>query len=115
MGKFREFYKKKMAMNCEDMTSIDGINDFYDYIDRKNKGKGDSAEVSCGQDGSYNELKNIYNSKLKNLVDLEKIPEKQAIIALCKACKELKKPRNREEFYKCLEDELGIIFEGEKK
>ena len=49
--------------------SIKDINDKYDYVDEHPQGEGDSLFVSCGQNGTYNELQYIYNNYLKPKVN----------------------------------------------
>lgn len=88
--------------------SIQDINDKYDYDDENPQGKGDSEQVACGQNGSYNELQYIYNNHLKPWVDDGSITEQDAINALDSACSSLGNPRDRDEFYKHLESELDI-------
>lgn len=89
-------------------TSIKDITDQYNYEDTKGGGKQDSALVSCGQCGDYNELQYIYDTKLKPLVNRLKITEKQALIALEECCSELKNPRKREDFYELLSKKLKL-------
>jgi hypothetical protein len=101
----------KTVSNCTNTTSIKDINDQFDYDDEKPRGKGDSELVACGQDGSYNELQYIYDSKLKPHVDAGDITEDQAIKALCSACHELKNPRTRKKFYEYLSTFLSVEIE----
>ncbi|MQT66218.1 hypothetical protein GHO42_24450 [Pseudomonas sp. FSL R10-0056] len=89
-------------------TSIKDINDQYDYEDTKGGGKQDSALVSCGQCGGYNELQYIYDTKLKPLVNRLKITEEQALVALEACCSELKNPRKRKDFYELLGEKLNL-------
>ncbi|WP_300671543.1 hypothetical protein [Desulfoluna sp.] len=93
---------------CVGIKSIKDINDQYDYKDEKPKGDGDSPVVACGQNDSYNELQNIYDNKLASFVSSQRITEKEAIHALCEACRELKNPRGRDDFYKYLSKKLSI-------
>ncbi|QUI62501.1 hypothetical protein GSF04_08220 [Pseudoalteromonas sp. A22] len=88
--------------------TIKDINNKYDYKDEYPQGEGDSDNVACGQDGSYNELQYIYNTYLKPEVTSGNITEKDAIEALDSACSSLNNPRKREDFYSHLEDKLGI-------
>ena len=104
MLKFKEFKE------CSDVTSIKDINLQYDYEDKIPQGKNDSPLVSCGQEGSYNELQYIYDEKLKSFVESGEITEKKAINALCLVCRDLKHPRERTVFYRLLQIELGINF-----
>ncbi|OLU26467.1 hypothetical protein [Pseudomonas sp. PA27(2017)] len=87
--------------------NISDINDQYSYSDENPGGKRDSSLVSCAQCGDYNELKYIYDVKLKPLIDQKKITHDAAIKALDEACKEIKNPRKREDFYKLLTEKLG--------
>ncbi|OLO12795.1 hypothetical protein BTW10_04635 [Chromohalobacter japonicus] len=89
-------------------TSVRDINDKYDYEDEYPKGEGDSPKVACGQDGTYNELRYIYDTYLKPEVERNTITNQQAIDALDSACSSLSNPRSREDFYAHLEKELGI-------
>lgn len=98
----------KTYLECSDVKTIQDINVQFDYEDGHPHGVGDSPQVACGQSGSYNELQYIYDTYLKKFVDSGSITEQQAIQALCSACHDLSNPRTREEFYKHLEDELGI-------
>ncbi len=88
--------------------SIKDINDKYDYEDDHPQGEGDSPKVSCGQNGSYNELSYIYKTYLAPKVAEYKISKQQAIDALDSACSSLENPRDRKKFYKHLESQLGI-------
>lgn len=100
----------KEAKLCSEVETIEEINSQYDYEDEKPKGKGDSQKVACGQNGDYNELEYIYETKLQRFVTLKVITEKEAVRALCEACKEIKNPRSRQDFYEFLEKKLGITL-----
>lgn len=93
---------------CLNVDTIKKINDQYDYKDEHPYGKGDSHKVSCGQANGYNELQYIYDEKLALSVAVGHITEKEAIKALCEACKNLPNPRSREDFYKYLSNKLNI-------
>ena len=94
---------------CDDISSIQEINDQYDYKDEYPNGEGDSELVACGQDDDgYNELEYIYKAKLKKYVDEGRITEEEALKALCKACRDLDNPRKREDFYSKLEIILSL-------
>ncbi|WP_082090802.1 hypothetical protein [Halomonas sp. HG01] len=106
--RLKDLYEASQTKTCDDVTSIRDINDQFDYDDEHPKGEGDSPEVACGQANGYNELKYIYNSKLKNHVVDRKITKEQALKALCCACHDLENPRQREDFYQHLSNTLGI-------
>lgn len=89
-------------------TSIKDINDKYDYEDTKDGGKKDSALVSCGQCGDYNELQYIYDEKLEPLIKSKDITKDEAIKALNACCSELKNPRKRKDFYDLLGKKLNV-------
>ena len=111
MNKLLAEAMKKQKCNCSTVTSIQDINDQFDYEDTIPGGDGDNSLVSCGQDGNYNELEYIYDQHLKLRVLAGTISKDQAIQALCKACCELESPRSRDDFYDILEQELGITIE----
>ena len=90
------------------ISSIKDINDKYDYEDEYPQGKGDSPKVACGQNGTYNELQNIYDKYLKPEIDKGTISKQEALDALDSACSSLESPRDRSDFYEHLEEKLGI-------
>ncbi|WBA12611.1 hypothetical protein [Salinivibrio kushneri] len=92
------------------VSSIKEINDKYDYDDEYPQGEGESEQVACGQNGTYNELQYIYDNYLKPEIDKKKITKQDAIDALDSACSSLSNPRDREDFYNHLETELGITI-----
>lgn len=89
------------------VTSIQDINDQYDYTDKNPGGAGDKMWVSCGQDGSYNELQEIYDTHMKAKVNIGFFTEQEALNALNSACFNIKGNRARKEFYKYINDYLG--------
>lgn len=100
--------KNNAKEKCSETQSIKNINDQFGYEDEIPNGEVDSELVACGQDGSYNELLNIYNSKLKDHVTSGKITKQEALDALCLACHELENPRKREDFYQHLAKNLKV-------
>ena len=104
MVPIKELVEKSMSK----LTSIKDINDKYDYDDEYPEGEGDSSKVACGQDGTYNELRYIYDTYLKPEVERNSITAQQAIDALDSACSSLSNPRSREDFYAYLKQELGV-------
>lgn len=92
------------------VRSIKEINDKYDYDDEYPQGKGDSEQVACGQNGTYNELQYIYDKYLKPEIGKKNITKQEAIDALDSACSSLSNPRDRKDFYKHLEEKLGITI-----
>ena len=88
-------------MDCSNVKKITDVTDQVDYDDTHGGGRGDSTWVSCGQDGSYNELKDKFLKHFKGVT-------KESAMAklMCKCCKTLK-PTGREkvswsDFYKCI-------------
>lgn len=88
--------------------SIKEINDKYDYEDVYFAKNGDAAVVSCGQNGSYNELSYIYTTHLLPKVEAGIISKQAAIDALDAACATIEVPRKREDFYQFLSEELDV-------
>lgn len=93
-------------------TSISEINDKYDYTDDFPGGKHDAKYVSCGQKGTYNELKTAYETKLKDAVDDNDITKQQAIDILASACSTLDNPRLRTDFYAHIDKKLKALIDG---
>ncbi|GEM_PF-3724582 len=93
--------EEKMAV-----SSIADINAKFHYDDKVAGGNGDGALVSCGQHGTYNELSYIYTTYLKPLVVKGTITEAAALNAIDQACS-LPSPRQRDAFYKKVEESLG--------
>ena len=96
-------------MDCSNVKKITDVTDQVDYDDTHGGGRGDSTWVSCGQDGSYNELKNKYDKYFKNIIG---IPEKLVASIMCKCCKKLK-PTGKEkvtwlQFYICMKSRLTL-------
>lgn len=89
------------------VSSIKEINDKYSYEDTKANGKGDAPQVSCGQQGDYNELSYIYTKLLQPLISKGAITKQQALDALDQACK-LPVPRKRDDFYTKVESILKV-------
>ena len=88
-------------MNCSNVKKITDVTDQIDYDDTRGEGKGDSKWVSCGQDGSYNELQGKYDKHFSNINEAN-----EALISsiMCECCKKLK-PTGKEKvtwlkFYK---------------
>lgn len=115
LGSFKEFVNET-SKNCNDVNSIQDINNQYNYEDKKGLGLSGDSEwdlLSCGQDGKvsgYNELQRFYD---------EHIPEKYKGLALnkvvlkvlCECCKEIPhEKRIHEEFKKCVGEKLGIVI-----
>lgn len=98
------------------VSSIQGINNQYSYRDENPGGKKDSTRVSCGQDGSYNELQYIYDTYLAPKIASSSFTHQQALDALNSACFNMSSPRDRKDFYKHLETYLGkTIFPADLK
>lgn len=100
--------KEEAKVDCCSISSIEEINDKYNYDDSFGPSKKDRELVSCGQNGSYNELEHIYKTKLKKYVENKTFSELAAVRALCEACYELKSPRKRADFYKLLSEKLKV-------
>jgi len=88
-------------MDCSKVEKITDVTDQIGYIDTKSGGQGDSEWVSCGQDGSYNELQNKFDKHFKGITT-----ESWMSKSMCACCKSLK-PTGKEKvswlkFYKCL-------------
>ena len=88
-------------MDCSNVGKITDVTDQIDYKDTHGGGRGDSKLVSCGQDGSYNELKNKYDEHFNGITKESWMAE-----LMCNCCKKLK-PTGKEkvlwsDFYKCI-------------
>ena len=106
--------KYNAETKCTKVKTIQDINKQHNYSDEFPDGERDDDYVACGQEGNYNELQNIYDTKLKKYVDVKKekkFPEKEAIKALCETCAELKSPRTRDDFYRMLGKKLNISIQ----
>lgn len=101
----------KDYLQCENIKTIKDINDQYTYEDKTPNGKRDHSLVSCGQEGSYNELKYIYENILKRYCDLGAFTKDEALEAMCETCSELESPRSREKFYEVLSNKLDIAID----
>jgi hypothetical protein len=88
----------KDFIECSEVSSIQDVNNQYDYTDTHSGGRGDSSKVSCGQNDSYNELRDKYNKHYSGAQE-EDIAE-----AMCKCCKTTS-GKTWDEFYKCMENE----------
>lgn len=98
-----------LAESCDEVTTIKGINNQYDYEDEHPQGDFDWKLVSCGQsEEDYNEIERIYEEKLKPLIDEEKITKDNAIKAICFACRNLDQPRTWKDFYEELQNYRSI-------
>ncbi|WP_345972798.1 hypothetical protein [Sulfurimonas diazotrophicus] len=95
---FEEF--RKSNKDCSNVSSIQDVNDQYDYKDTHGGGRGDSTKVSCGQDktSGYNELKDKFNKYFYQYL------EKFVARAMCKCCKETS-GKSWQEFYDCMKNE----------
>ncbi|MEX2485557.1 MAG: hypothetical protein WED10_13380 [Brumimicrobium sp.] len=100
--------KNILDESCDNITSIEEINAHYSYSDEVPQGEGDSDIISCGQSENYNELEYIYRTKLLPFIKIGRITKEEAIIALCKVCRDLENPRNRRDFYDRLQDYLSV-------
>ena len=94
-------------MDCSKVKKISDVTNQVDYVDDNAGGKNDSKLVSCGQDDSYNELRDKYNKHFSDISSEELIAQ-----IMCKCCKELK-PTGKEkvtwlEFYKCMKSKLNM-------
>ena len=88
-------------MNCSNVEKITDVTDQVDYDDTIGGGHGDSKWVSCGQDGSYNELKDKFLKYFKGVTN-----ESYVAKLMCECCKKVK-PTGKEKvlwsnFYKCM-------------
>ncbi|MCO7227123.1 hypothetical protein [Pleionea sp. CnH1-48] len=95
-------------VNMSEPSTIEDITSQYQYEDKVPGGKNDSDYVSCGQNGSYCELQEIYDKHLKSYVEKGEITKQDALNALDFACRKLESPRDREEYYNVLNDKLGV-------
>lgn len=108
MVKFKEFAEKgEKKVDCENIKEIQDINKQYDYED-KIPGDKRNQYIACGQDGSYNELKNIYEKWLEPEIDKKKFTKEKAIKALCETCAEMDSPRPSRKFKDRLGKKLNI-------
>ena len=99
-----------MMNSCENLTKPTDITDHYNYKDNNGDDKKqDGKFVSCGQDGSYNEVKYIYDKIRSNFRGLL-LSEAKILTAICECCRELDNPRKRGEFYTLLNDKLGTTL-----
>ncbi|MEL0614008.1 hypothetical protein [Marinomonas arenicola] len=89
------------------VKTIRDINDKFSYTDENPGGKRDDSLVSCGQNGSYNELQYIYDTYLAPKVALNKFTKQEALNALNSACFDISSPRTRTRFYTYIETYLG--------
>ncbi|MGB3383950.1 MAG: hypothetical protein WBA64_04675 [Marinomonas sp.] len=85
------------------VKTIRDINDKFSYTDENPGGKRDDSLVSCGQNGSYNELQYIYDTYLAPKIASNKFTKQKALDALNSACVILDSPRARTSFYAYLE------------
>jgi hypothetical protein len=119
MTSFRDLLKEgENQKKIQAVTSIKDINDYFEYDDKTRGGKGDSPLVSCGQNGTYNELEYIYDTYLALFVATDKDTSKEKVLqAMCKACFDLTNPRSRSDFYNYIEKELDcdLIFHDHLK
>lgn len=93
-------------MDCSKVKKISDVTNQVDYVDDNAGGKNDSKLVSCGQDDSYNELRDKYNKHFSDISSEELIAQ-----IMCKCCKSLK-PTGKEkvtwlEFYECMKSKLN--------
>lgn len=108
MKRFEEFQNEP----CDDVYSINDINDKFDYEDKH--GGGGSREwdlLSCGQDCSsngYNELERFYETHLEDKVQGLGW-HLTCIKALCECCHEIpNQQRTHDTFKVCVGQKLGI-------
>ncbi|MEE5094980.1 hypothetical protein V2K00_11675 [Pseudomonas alliivorans] len=92
-------------------TSIAEINALYSYKDEVPNGTDDGKLVSCGQHGNYNELETVYATKLKKSVDAKDISHQDAIDIIHSACKLVKNPRKRVDFYAHIDKTLKELID----
>ncbi|QUP67423.1 hypothetical protein PSYCIT7_007275 [Pseudomonas syringae Cit 7] len=92
-------------------TTIAEINALYSYKDEVPNGTNDGKLVSCGQHGDYNELETVYATKLKKCVDADDINHQDAIDILHSACKLVKNPRQRKDFYDHIDAKLKELID----
>jgi hypothetical protein len=97
---------------CDDVREVTDITKQFEYEDISGEHrKEDGQLVSCGQDGSYNELKYIYDAHLSFYVECEDITEEDAIKALCEVCHMFDtNSRDRKDFYKKLSKKLDVAI-----
>lgn len=100
----------KDYLACDDVNKITDVTNQFGYEDISGEHRTmDSQLVSCGQDGSYNELKYIYDQHLSVYVEDGDITKEQAIKGLCEVCHMFESERReRGEFYKKLSEVLGV-------
>lgn len=115
MTKAKELIKsieELQSQKSNDVKTIQDINKQYNYSDEIPPNGNDQEYVACGQNRNYNELQNIYDTKLKKYVEEDKkFTEKKAIKALCETCAELESPRTRDDFYRMLGKRLNISIQ----
>ncbi len=93
-----------MAKDCSSVSTIQDVNDLWDYKDEHGGGKHDAEFVSCGQDkksSGYGELKDKFNKYFNGITKEKWISE-----LMCACCNKLK-PTGEEkvtwkDFYKCI-------------
>lgn len=100
----------KDYLACDDVREVSDVTDQFKYDDISNEHRGkDAPLVSCGQDGTYNELKYIYDNHLLPYVVEGVLTKEQAIKGLCVVCHDYDSPRrDRKIFYRLLSIELGV-------
>lgn len=86
------------ASQCFTVSSIQEVNSLYNYIDGNPGGFGDNKKVSCGQNGSYNELRNKYNLYYSHY------RESEVAKAMCRCCK-LASGQSWDYFYELMKKE----------
>lgn len=84
--------------DCNKVFSIRDVNDQYHYTDTHSQGLADSVKVSCGQNGSYNELRDKYNKYYSHY------REQDIAQAMCRCCK-LASGQSWDYFYSLMDKE----------
>lgn len=100
----------KDYLACDDVREVSDVTDKFKYDDISNEHRGKDAQlVSCGQDGTYNELEYIYDNHLLPYVAEGELTKEQAIKGLCEVCHGYDSTRrDRRKFYRLLSIELGV-------
>lgn len=89
------------SKDCSIVSTIQDVNNQYNYTDTHSGGLGDWNKVSCGQNGIYNELKDKFKKYFSHY------SETSVAKAMCECCK-LFSGKPWEDFYACLRNK-GLI------
>lgn len=83
------------SKNCSNVSTIQDVNNQYNYTDTHSGGLGDWNKVSCGQKNGYNEL---YDKYIRHYSGK---PQDEVAKAMCKCC-ETTSGKSWDDFYDCM-------------